>query len=574
MLLKVPTKPKDYGFDKLTNALKECSSIKDSQKRKDIISFLEDIEIAERDTPSLFAIGILKAFSGVPDRFDELIDAVSYYDKNKKEFDNLIFVIKEIAKKQQELETRSTKKNNLFGEVELNNNTQNQSFENLWSELSFILKEINWKNVWNACSKIEQINKHRGIYLKSLCFTQNYELLKQLFLDQYDLTLVLEFAKLLRPYSQRINIWLNKAIHDLGQNKVETEPDRNEDPSYYSPILLIIVEKFANGEEQDNLIVRGQFKYQGKQSEIKLSSKTIGEICSQFADIPAIIKKYIDFLDDDPRFRHSGIGKLRVEVFLPLVELNRNFDDWLSSSAVNATEQLVVSYRLFLRSRERARKNSRIDSLINGWNKLKAFVKDCDCSEISQASFAKVRDSRKNKIPAKQSASRSIVQNLIGILLRRKSLSDKSDKSETLHCIEISEKDTIDWFDLEIYMQECPSLWGVNWKSSLSNSVNERMKFFQSIYHSGIPIAFWNWDDIPEGVEFEKKFKECLSKNSLDLDHRCEKLLELTWKLRKFAWGHDRTERKQYPGYYLGMLLEDPEILPEEEPLQTIGVKQ
>ncbi|MDJ0569628.1 MAG: hypothetical protein QNJ53_11335 [Pleurocapsa sp. MO_192.B19] len=581
MLLQVPTKPKDDGFNELTDALKQCSSIKDSQRRKDIISFLEDIEIADRDTTSSFVIGILKAFSGIPERFDELIEAISYYDKNQQEFDNLIIVIKDIALKQQELEGRSTKKIKLFGEAELNNNTQNQSFKNLWNELSFILKEIEWKNVWNACSKIEQINKHRGIYLKSLCFTQNYELLKQLFLDKYDPTLVVEFAELLRPYNKKkINIWLNKANRDLGQNKViygkkdtisvvgayrdtplqrlmntikiwykyfkkspkvETEPDRNEDKSYYSPILLIIVEKFANGEEQDKLSVRGQLKYQGKQSEIMFSSNTIGEICYQFKDIPAIIKKYIDFLETDSRFRNARIDQLRIEVFLPLVELNCNFDDWLSSSAVNATEQLVVRYRIFLRSRERARKNSRISLLIDGWKKLKAFF-DSDYSEISQASFAKI--------------------------------SDKIDKFKTLHLIEISEKDTIDWFELEIYMQECPNLWGVNWKSSLSSSVNERMKFFQSIYHSGIPIAFWNWDDIPEGVEFEKKFKECLSKNSLDLDHRCEKLLELTWKLRKFAWGHDRTKRKQYPGYYLGMLLEDPEILPEEEPLQTIGVKQ
>jgi hypothetical protein len=119
-------------------------------------------------------------------------------------------------------------------------------------------------------------------------------------------------------------------------------------------------------------------------------------------------------------------------------------------------------------------------------------------------------------------------------------------------------------------MKNCSILWGIRLKDSLSIDRFERMRFFESIFDSGIPIAVWNWDSIPSEVEFEQQFTECL--NWDNLSNRCRGLLEKTWELRSVVWGaRTETERKQYPGYYLGMLLEDPEILPEENKLQTTG---
>jgi hypothetical protein len=126
------------------------------------------------------------------------------------------------------------------------------------------------------------------------------------------------------------------------------------------------------------------------------------------------------------------------------------------------------------------------------------------------------------------------------------------------------------WKELEIFMKNCSILWGIRLKDSLSIDRFERMRFFESIFDSGIPIAVWNWDSIPSEVEFEQQFTECL--NWDNLSNRCRGLLEKTWELRSVVWGaRTETERKQYPGYYLGMLLEDPEILPEENKLQTTG---
>ena len=119
-------------------------------------------------------------------------------------------------------------------------------------------------------------------------------------------------------------------------------------------------------------------------------------------------------------------------------------------------------------------------------------------------------------------------------------------------------------------MKNCSNLWGIRLKDSLSIDRSERMRFFESIFNSGVPIVFWNWESIPLQVQFEEKFTECLLK--YNLSNRCCDLLKKTWELRSISWGaRSDEERKQYPGYYLGMLLEDPEILPEDNPLQTIG---
>ena len=126
------------------------------------------------------------------------------------------------------------------------------------------------------------------------------------------------------------------------------------------------------------------------------------------------------------------------------------------------------------------------------------------------------------------------------------------------------------WKELDLFMKNCSSLWGIRLKDSLFVDKIERMRFFESIFDSGIPIAVWNWDSIPSGVQFEQEFTQCLSCDNLY--DRCRGLLEKTWELRTVSWGtRTETERKQYPGYYLGMLLEDPEILPDEKPLQIIG---
>jgi hypothetical protein len=537
MLLTVPIKPNDLGFNELIEALENCPSIQDPQMRKDVIGFFPDIgkQVEERNTVRASVLSILKAFSGYPDRFDELIGAIDYYEQNNGYFKTLIQVVRGLARQQQQEEARnkSNKTSTCFeDDVELKNNDCDETFESLWSELYLILSTIiDWKDIWKACCKIENFIKHDEIFIKSLCFTKNYELLKQVFLDRYEPTLlIIKLAQSLKDDNEHIKSWLDKANHKL-------EKTENENSSCLPPILLIIIERGGDGPNQDKWNVRGQFKIQGKLSEISLSKNKNGIDCTKFENIPTAIKSYIDYLETDPQFRGQAIDQLRIEVFIPLSDLHSSLDNWAMICEEEATISLVRNYRLFLRSRERIRKNSRIGSLKKGWERIHTFLNG-DCREISKNILA----NDINNTPA---------SNIIEIL---------------------GDTQISNWKELEIFMKNCSILWGIRLKDSLSIDRFERMRFFESIFDSGIPIAVWNWDSIPSEVEFEQQFTECL--NWDNLSNRCRGLLEKTWELRSVVWGaRTETERKQYPGYYLGMLLEDPEILPEENKLlQTIGV--
>ena len=538
MLLTVPIKPNDLGFKELIEALENCPSIKDTQKRKDVIGFLDDIgkQVEERNDIRSSLNSILKALSGFPDRFDELINAINFYEQNNDYFQNLIKVVSDLARQQQEARNKSNKKITLFEDVELQNSDRDEVFESLWSELHSILDIIDWKNIWTACSEIEEINKNDKVYIKSLCFTKNYKLLKQVFLDQYKSTALIKKLAQSLGDNERIKSWLDEANCDLKKTEILPSTKVNKNSFCLPPILLIMIERLANGENQDKWNVRGQFKFRDELSEISLSRDKKGFDCPKFEDIPRAIKAYIDYLESEPQFRDKAIDELRIEVFIPIFDLHSNLDNWVIIYEEETPRSLVLNYRLFLRSRERIRKNSRIGSLKKGWERIDTFLRD-NCREISKNILAnEIKNTQKSNI------------------------------------IEIGNNQISNWKELEIFMKNCSNLWGIILKGSLFVDKFERMRFFESIFDSGIPIAVWNWDIIPSEVQFEQEFTQCLSCDNLS--DRCRGLLEKTWELRTVSWGtRTETERKQYPGYYLGMLLEDPEILPEENPLQTIGAK-
>lgn len=543
MLLNIPIRVNEFGSQELFDTLLKCSAIQDSQKRKQLIKLLDSSianNIGSTDSPNNTAISILEAFSGLPNKIDELLEAIKRLDSATTDYNNLYQVISDIAKQQQKEMSQSPKTITLFDNenIELPNNNCDELFERLWSGICPILDEIDWKDIWQACSKIEEINKHEDdkVYIKSLCFTKNYELLKQVFLDQYKSTALIKKLAQSLGDNERIKSWLDEANCDLKKTEILPSTKVNKNSFCLPPILLIMIERLANGENQDKWNVRGQFKFRDELSEISLSRDKKGFDCPKFEDIPRAIKAYIDYLESEPQFRDKAIDELRIEVFIPIFDLHSNLDNWVIIYEEETPRSLVVNYRLFLRSRERIRKNSRIGSLKKGWERIDTFLRD-NCREISKNILAnEIKNTQKSNI------------------------------------IEIGNNKISNWKELEIFMKNCSNLWGIILKGSLFVDKFERMRFFESIFDSGIPIAVWNWDIIPSEVQFEQEFTQCLSCDNLS--DRCRGLLEKTWELRTVSWGtRTETERKQYPGYYLGMLLEDPEILPEENPLQTIGAK-
>jgi hypothetical protein len=534
MLLNIPIRVNEFGSQELFDTLLKCSAIQDSQKRKQLIKLLDSSianNIGSTDSPNDTALSILNAFEGFPHKIDELLEAIKRLDSESTDYSDLYQVIFDIAKKQQqEFYIKPVKTPAIFEEMGVNNDDHDEVFESLWTELQSILNTIDWKNIWKACSEIKEINKNDKICIKNFCFTKNYELLKQLFLNRYEprLLLIIKLAQSLKDDNGHIKSWLDKANHKL-------EKTENKNSSCLPPILLIMIERLANGENQDKWNVRGQFKFRDELSEISLSRDKKGFDCPKFEDIPRAIKAYIDYLESEPQFRDKAIDELRIEVFIPIFDLHSNLDNWVIIYEEETPRSLVVNYRLFLRSRERIRKNSRIGLLKKGWERIDTFLRD-DCREISKNILA----NDINNTPA---------SNIIEIL---------------------GDTQISNWKELELFMKNCSSLWGIRLKDSLFVDKIERMRFFESIFDSGIPIAVWNWDSIPSGVQFEQEFTQCLSCDNLS--DRCRGLLEKTWELRTVSWGtRTETERKQYPGYYLGMLLEDPEILPDEKPLQIIG---
>jgi hypothetical protein len=89
MLLSVPTKPSDQGFNQLIESLEKCPSIQDPQKRKDIIGFLSVKGVEERSDMRSSLLAILQTLSGFSDKFDSLIDGINYYEQNSSFYKTL-----------------------------------------------------------------------------------------------------------------------------------------------------------------------------------------------------------------------------------------------------------------------------------------------------------------------------------------------------------------------------------------------------------------------------------------------------------------------------------------------------
>jgi len=183
MLLNIPIRINQSGSQELFDALLNCSAIQDSQKRKQLIKLLDSSianNIGSTDSPNNTAISILEAFSGLPNKFDELLEAIKRLDSATTDYNNLYQVISDIAKQQQKEMSQSPKTITLFDNEnsESQKNNCDELFDYLWSRICPILDEIDWKDIWQACSKIEEINKHEDdkVYIKSLCYSIDKEI--------------------------------------------------------------------------------------------------------------------------------------------------------------------------------------------------------------------------------------------------------------------------------------------------------------------------------------------------------------------------------------------------------------
>lgn len=557
MLLSVPIKPNDFGFKELIKALEDCPSIQDTQKRKDVIGFLEEIgkQVEERSTMRESLCSILKVLSGFPDKFDLLLEAINFYEQNNEYYKKLLKVVIEIAgNQQQELEKiiEQSFSENIDSVLGTDSSKIEANFEDNWSSLYPILEDIDWVDIWNACDQVFKLNKSNDwrdrVKLKSICFTKNFTLLKKFFLEDNDPGIITIFAQTIKELLNQPNQALVDWLHNLQCSGTSNVNNIEETENCNSiPVLLIISDK---NTINNTWTVQAQLKYLGIQEKIELErNNIIGIQCDEFAKIPLKIEAYIDYLNNNPKFERIPtndlpVEKLRIEVFIPILNLNINFDCWAAASQkdcknyLDHENYLVQSNRLFLRSRERykGKKSATYKRMLEkGWQKL----------------------------------AQNTNQNIQRILLTE----EIDDTEPDAHEILIAKNNQINnWTKLKNFMVKCNNLWGVRLQDTLPEDINERGSFLNNIFLSGIPIVCWHWDSISDEIResIESQFNDCFCHQHLS--ERCHNLLEKFWELRSNAWGEaDEAARRQSPGYYFAMLLEDPEIMPDDAPLKTVG---
>lgn len=447
----------------------------------------------------------------------------------------------------------SAQQEKLFSSIDnlLDTNISNidPNFDNSWSSLCLLLKDIDGPNIWNACNKIFDTSRkfdwRDKTLLKRICLTKSFDCLKQFFIEENDSQIIISFAqeldKQIKNANKDLTSFLNEPEHEIDNESNIVKKEEQED---FEPILLVIVDKLANGE--DNWIVYAQLKFQGFQETIVLRKDGIpGVKCRNFEEIPSQIEAYIIHLNGEPKLNKIStedlpIEDLRIEVFLPIANMNLNFDCWSEVLEENSSIYLVKNNRLFLRSRERYKGNrgrTYKNMLKKGWDKLELFLDE------------------------DQSINRSVLTEKI------------EDLQQNSHELLIQKNDQVDnWTKLKNFMVKCSKLWGVRLQDTLPDNIIERGEFLTAIYLSGIPVFCWYWEYIPDDLKqsIEDELINCFCCESLS--ERCHNLLEQTWLLRSNAWGEtDEAKRKESPGYYFGMLLEDPKIMPIDADLKAAG---
>ncbi|MEM1366609.1 MAG: TIR domain-containing protein [Cyanobacteria bacterium P01_H01_bin.15] len=397
------------------------------------------------------------------------------------------------------------------------------SLDLAWNELVNIFRNCTVENLTEACGKALWDCLDRT-EIKICCCDRDYPALRRWFLEDHSLTgsdrwrLVDLIDSLLQKQdSDELLRWIE--AHGVKFGIKANSPVVREKPQKSLACLLILIEK-----ENSLWRVRGQVLIDGKHQEIKLEKAHIGVECPSFGKIAIAIKRYIDYVDEQPEFYDIFDDQIRVELFLPISEIHRNLDELTVEN-----QNIVCDNQIHLRCLERGRKNRRRRQLEKGWQGLhqrdfSSLTPNCELTKWGIKSLSQVAEISTN--PTKYARDLSSAK-----------------------------------------------FWGLRLvDEGLPTEAATRNKLFDCVFNSGLPVAFWHWDSIPpESVEFEKKFKTFLCPEMLG--DRCQKLLYECWVLRSDARGEqNESAQKNYAGYYLGMLLEDPDILPSDDPLETIGV--
>ncbi|MGK7875597.1 MAG: effector-associated domain EAD1-containing protein [Xenococcaceae cyanobacterium] len=332
---------------------------------------------------------------------------------------------------------------------------------------------------------------------------------------------IIEFALRLAKFLENdsLKFLLQEWVESTAQNNQINLPDKlqfndGQDVSSHElqSFLLITVEPLLKGNNKKfrlkaELIPDYQENNRFERYPIELNQEDDNSGCP-FDKIPEKINQII--CKGLKEYLYGKTYELTVELFLTRHYLGEEIDLEQIPDDFDKPRAIGKLYRLVLRSYERIYKPNLQSLLRQRWNKFMQIIN---------------RDCAQEKLP---------------------------EQFEHINCLE-----SCNWDELAMNLEYEEKL-GVKISCALPKSEGEREKLFIAILAGGVPLALWTrCSQLPNfnlADELDKLLTwECLNNLS--------QLYTSVWKLRRQA--HIKGEEaKNYPGYHLGLLCDNPHRIP------------
>jgi vWA-MoxR associated protein C-terminal domain/Effector-associated domain 1/vWA-MoxR associated protein middle region (VMAP-M) 1 len=255
---------------------------------------------------------------------------------------------------------------------------------------------------------------------------------------------LLKEEKLDTSINQQLNEWLRKIDPNFNDQDSKSEQTGSGTLQAYLMIMVHPEKKNQVRAIASLLCISTGSK---KETPVHLNpeSNERGELCTR-KKLPGIIEKFIKkSVDDELDNLVNTLGcanyNLTIELFLPINYLGEAVDSWKIKNDWNNLVHLGCQYRLVVRSYERAVKPGLKNAFSKSWHSAKNFLE----------------------------------QQPNDVLLQQK----------------IQHLDNINCNQIRLLKEELKRKIGLKVSCALPESEPERIKFFQAIIESGVPIAFW-----------------------------------------------------------------------------------
>lgn len=408
-----------------------------------------------------------------------------------------------------------------------------------WQEFCLIVLDVELDLMARICCQtLENSTGNRDIFgnypelieLKKVG-TLNTILLKKCPTSDRGTPTVLEFAARLasaveEPTRSKLEIWMQQVAREIDiKLPAFSEPRSPTIPQSY--LLVTVLPKGTNRFYLDAELICNFLANDESQQPIKLDldQEGLGVECT-FAEITEKLYQYIQISKTTYLSQYKNYI-LNLELFLPLRYLGATLDLEEIPIGFGRSQPIGNEYRFVVRSLDRLMSNNGeyLNRLSLRWERLKYL--------------------------GQVISTREDVKNHLELLSRVEDCS---------------------WDELATNL-ELDERLGLKITGGLPANDREREDLFIAILRGGVPLVLWTrCSDLPK-LNLEAEFDKLLvSQFSSDLSH----VVESVWKLRKKAHAKGK-EAKDYLGYHLGLLYDNPDrvpfnLMPQNQPLIETGL--